>query len=96
MRVPNSGDRKLTELDFIRLKKFIAAGTFPQLAARWAGRHVQRTSQLADTHRASVTLMYVPARGQGVPPNAASRARRVPRLTNNRLALPLRPAGRRT
>ena len=34
---------------------------------------LQRTSQLADTHRASVTLMYVPARGQAVLPNAASR-----------------------
>jgi nucleotide-binding universal stress UspA family protein len=34
---------------------------------------VQRASQLADTHRASVTLMYVPAHGQPVPPNAASR-----------------------
>ena len=32
MRVPNSAERKLTELDFIRLKKFTAAGTFPQLA----------------------------------------------------------------
>lgn len=43
MRVPNSGDRKLTELDFIRLKKFIAAGTFPQLAAPWAGRASAQT-----------------------------------------------------
>ena len=32
MRAPNSGERKLTELDFIRLQKFTAAGTFPQLA----------------------------------------------------------------
>jgi len=32
MRAPNFCDRKLTELDFIRLKKFTAAGTFPELA----------------------------------------------------------------
>ena len=32
MRLPNSAERKLTELDFIRLKKFTAVGTFPQLA----------------------------------------------------------------
>jgi regulator of nucleoside diphosphate kinase len=32
MRAPLSGERKLTELDFVRLKKFTAAGTFPQLA----------------------------------------------------------------
>lgn len=32
MRAPNSGERKLTELDFIRPKKFTAAGTFPRLA----------------------------------------------------------------
>lgn len=32
MLAPNSGERKFTELDFIRLKKFTAAGTFPQLA----------------------------------------------------------------
>jgi regulator of nucleoside diphosphate kinase len=32
MRAPNSGERKLTELDFIRLKKFTAAGAFPQLS----------------------------------------------------------------
>jgi regulator of nucleoside diphosphate kinase len=32
MRARNSGERKLTELDFVRLKKFTAAGMFPQLA----------------------------------------------------------------
>jgi regulator of nucleoside diphosphate kinase len=32
MRALNSGDRKLTELDFIRLKKLTTAGRFPQLA----------------------------------------------------------------
>jgi regulator of nucleoside diphosphate kinase len=32
MRATHSGERKFTELDFIRLKKFTAAGTFPQLA----------------------------------------------------------------
>jgi regulator of nucleoside diphosphate kinase len=32
MRAPTCGERKLTELDFIRLKKFTAAGAFPQLA----------------------------------------------------------------
>jgi regulator of nucleoside diphosphate kinase len=32
MRAPTSGERKLTELDFIRLKKFTAPGTFPALA----------------------------------------------------------------
>jgi hypothetical protein len=32
MRVPTSGERKLAHLDFIRLKKFTAAGKFPQLA----------------------------------------------------------------
>jgi regulator of nucleoside diphosphate kinase len=33
MRAPHSGERKLTDLDFIRLRKFTAAGAFPQLAA---------------------------------------------------------------
>jgi regulator of nucleoside diphosphate kinase len=32
MRAPISGERKLTELDFIRLQKFTAPGTFPELA----------------------------------------------------------------
>jgi regulator of nucleoside diphosphate kinase len=32
MRAPLSGERKLTELDFVRLKKFAAAGSFPALA----------------------------------------------------------------
>src|SRR5437868_3238415 len=32
MRTSNFGERKLTELDFIRLKKFTAAGAMPQLA----------------------------------------------------------------
>lgn len=32
MRAFNSGERKLTERDFIRLKKLTALGTFPQLA----------------------------------------------------------------
>ncbi|GAB3666850.1 GreA/GreB family elongation factor [Ramlibacter alkalitolerans] len=32
MRAPNCGERKLTELDYIRLKKFTAPGTFPELA----------------------------------------------------------------
>src|SRR4051812_9739568 len=32
MRAPNPGERKLTELDFVRLKKFTAAGAYPQLA----------------------------------------------------------------
>jgi regulator of nucleoside diphosphate kinase len=31
MRAPNSGERKLTELDFVRLKRFTAPGTFPGL-----------------------------------------------------------------
>ena len=31
MCAPNSGERKLTELDFIRLRKFTAGGPFPQL-----------------------------------------------------------------
>jgi len=34
---------------------------------------VQRASQLAVMHRASIKLMYMPARGQPVPPAAASR-----------------------
>ena len=33
MRTPLSGERKLTELDHIRLSKFTAAGAVPQLAA---------------------------------------------------------------
>ena len=32
MRAPTCGERRLTELDFIRLKKFTAPGTFPELA----------------------------------------------------------------
>lgn len=32
MRAPLSGERKLTELDYVRLRKFTAAGAFPQLA----------------------------------------------------------------
>lgn len=32
MRAPHTGERKLTELDFARLQKFTAAGTFPKLA----------------------------------------------------------------
>ena len=32
MRAPNPGERRFTELDFVRLKKFTAAGAFPQLA----------------------------------------------------------------
>lgn len=31
MRAPTCGERRLTELDFIRLKKFTAPGTFPEL-----------------------------------------------------------------
>lgn len=31
MRASNCGERKLGELDFIRLKKYTAAGAFPQL-----------------------------------------------------------------
>ncbi len=32
MQTPNFGERKLTELDFIRLKKFTAGGAMPPLA----------------------------------------------------------------
>ncbi|GAB3760716.1 nucleoside diphosphate kinase regulator [Ramlibacter monticola] len=32
MRAPHSGERKLTELDSVRLRKLTAAGAFPQLA----------------------------------------------------------------
>ena len=31
MRTPNFGERSVTELDFVRLKKFTAAGALPQL-----------------------------------------------------------------
>jgi nucleotide-binding universal stress UspA family protein len=34
---------------------------------------IERAWQLADTHRASITLMYVPPRGQQAAPTAASR-----------------------
>ena len=32
MQTPNFGERKLTELDFARIRKFTAAGAMPQLA----------------------------------------------------------------
>jgi nucleotide-binding universal stress UspA family protein len=51
---------------------------------------VQRASQLADTHRASIKLMHLPARGQPVLPTAASRLANAAKQLEERLELRVR------
>jgi nucleotide-binding universal stress UspA family protein len=53
---------------------------------------VQRAGQLAATHRATVKLMYVPARGQAVEPAAAARLATTARQLEDSLALRVRTA----
>jgi nucleotide-binding universal stress UspA family protein len=53
---------------------------------------IQRASQFADTHRASVKLMYVPARGHPVLPTAASRLANAARRLEDSLGLRVRNA----
>lgn len=53
---------------------------------------VQRAWQLADTHRATVKLMVVPARGQPLPANAASRLANAARQLEEGLELRVRTA----
>jgi len=51
---------------------------------------VQRAWQLADVHRASLKLMYMPARGKEVPASAASRLANVARQLEESLELRVR------
>jgi len=53
---------------------------------------VERAWQLADTHRASITLMYVPPRGQNAAPTAASRLAKAARQLEESLNLRVRTA----
>jgi nucleotide-binding universal stress UspA family protein len=53
---------------------------------------VQRAWQLADTHRASIRLMYVPPRGHKVAPAAASRLANAARQLEESLELRVRTA----
>lgn len=50
---------------------------------------VQRALQLADTHRASIKLMYVPRSRQPVPPAAASRLANAARQLEESVGLPV-------
>ena len=58
----------------------------------WENMAVQRASQLANTHCATIKLMYVPARGQRVLPTATSRLARSARQLEDRLGLHVRTA----
>lgn len=53
---------------------------------------VQRARQLADTHRASVTLMYMPSSGERVPANAAFRLANTARQLEESLELRVKTA----
>ena len=53
---------------------------------------VQRAWHLADTHRATVTLMYMPARGQQVPGNAGARLANAARQIEESLEVRVRTA----
>lgn len=81
MPASNSGERKL--IDPANIKSILAV---TDLSTR-ENVAVHRASQLAATHRASVKLMYVPARGQPVLPAAASRLASAARRIEDSLEL---------
>jgi nucleotide-binding universal stress UspA family protein len=95
MQFSNHGERQLTELDFTPLKTFIAAGRALNIKSILAvfdlsaQEHiaVQRACRLAETHQATLKLMYVPAPGQEVHPGAAIRLANAGRQLEERLGL---------
>src|SRR4051812_3254697 len=66
MRIPNFGERKPAAPKLQSILVVTDLSVQENVA-------VQRAWQLADAHRATVKLMYVPAHGQPVSANAASR-----------------------